>query len=294
MDVFVTGGTGGIGSAVVKQLVDGGCQAIGLSRSSQSSEKLHSLGASAYPGDLAKPETWTERAAACDAVIHMGATFAADMGRVDRLAMLELKKAARHRQKPLKVIYTGGIWLFPETTGGKAITEKTPFIPLPAFRFMTETIKTLSAGTDLAVSVVHPALVCGPDFGPVYELTAALKDNGQFRTRAGGATHWPLVEVNDLARLYARVLEHSRFRMSVIGSGVAGISLDHLASHISARHGQPLEILTQSPPSGLSPDQDWAAGFALSQIADNTHAKASLGWTPEYPTVEDLVITLSR
>lgn len=294
MDVFVTGGTGGIGSAVIKQLVEDGCQIIGLSRSDQSSEKLRRLGASAYPGDLRDPSTWIERATACDAVIHLGATFSPDMGKVDRIAMLEMKKAARHRKQPLKVVYTGGIWLYPPCKAGGMLSEKTPFSPLPAFRFMTETIKTLSTGTDLALSVVHPALVCGPDFGPVAEMTAALKESGRFETRASEHTSWPLVEVSDLARLYALVLRQTRFRMSVIGSGISGVSVDHLASHISARHGRPLEIVTQQAPDGVDPYQDWAAGYALSQSADNTHAKRLLSWSPEHSAVEDLVISLSR
>ena len=294
MDVFVTGGTGGIGSAVIKKLVEDGCQIIGLSRSDQSSEKLRRLGASAYPGNLRDPSTWVERATACDAVVHLGATFSPDMGKVDRIAMLEMKKAARHRKQPLKVIYTGGIWLYPPCKAGDMLSEKTPFSPLPAFRFMSESIKTLSTGTDLALSVIHPALVCGPDFGPIAEMTAALKASGRFETRASTDTSWPLVEVSDLARLYALVLRQTRFRMSVIGSGIGGVSVDHLASHISARHGKPLEIITQPSPEGIDPDQDWAAGYALSQSADNTHAKRLLSWSPEHSAVEDLVISLSR
>jgi nucleoside-diphosphate-sugar epimerase len=294
MDVFVTGGTGGIGSAVVNQLADEGHQVIGLARSDASSKKLRDLGASAYPGDLRKPETWVERAAACEAVIHSGATFSDDMGKVDRIAMLELKKAARHRKQPLKIVYTGGIWLFPQTGSGGSLTEKTPFAPLPAFRFMTETIKTLSAGTDIALSVVHPALVCGPGFGPIAEMTAALKDSGVFKTRAFENTLWPLVEVTDLARLYSLVLKQTRFRMSVIGGGIAGISVDHLAAHISARHGKPLEIVTQEAPENPNLDLDWAGGYALSQSVDCTHAQRVLSWTPEHSTVEDLVVALSR
>ncbi|WP_420414795.1 SDR family oxidoreductase [Roseibium sp.] len=295
MDVFVTGGTGGIGSAVVRHLIEDGCQVIGLARSGSSSEKLRALGASAYPGDLRQPETWVDRAATCDAVIHTGATFSDDMGKVDRIAMLDLKKAARHRKQPLKIIYTGGIWLFPQTSdSGDLLSEKTPFAPLPAFRFMTETIKTLSAGTDVSLSVIHPALVCGPDFGPIAEMTAALKSGGKFETRANGQTLWPLVEVTDLARLYGLVLKQNRFRMSVIGSGISEISVDHLAAHISARHGKPLDIIPQQAPDGQNPDLDWAAGYALSQSVNNTHARRILGWTPEHATIEDLVVTLSK
>ncbi|MBO6507781.1 MAG: NAD-dependent epimerase/dehydratase family protein, partial [Roseibium sp.] len=91
MDVFVTGGTGDIGSAIVRNLVQDGASVIGLSRSERASDKLRAQGASAYPGDLCQPDSWVERAASCDAVIHAGATFSDDMGRVDRQSMLALK-----------------------------------------------------------------------------------------------------------------------------------------------------------------------------------------------------------
>ncbi|WFE87291.1 SDR family oxidoreductase [Roseibium porphyridii] len=294
MEVFLTGGTGSIGSAVLKRLLDENARIVGLARSDASAEKLRALGANAYPGDLRSPESWVSRAAACDAVVHSGATFSADMGRVDRQSMLALKKAAQHRQQPLKVIYTGGVWLFPQTTSRNVITEKTPFSPLPAFRYMTETIRTLSHGTDMNLAVVHPALVCSRNFGPIAEMTDALKKGQPFKTRATRDTLWPLVEVNDLADFYARVLQQSRFRMSLIASCIAGISVGHLASHISARHGAPLEIDTTQAPEETDPETDWSAGYALSQKVDVSHARRTTGWQPEHSTIEDLVVTLSK
>lgn len=294
MDVFVTGGTGTIGSSIIKQLVFNGLDAIALARSDSSSEALRAAGASAYPGDLRQPETWVERAASCDAVIHTGATFSDDMGRVDRQSMLALKNAARHKKQPLKVIYTGGIWLYPPSEHHVAITEKTPFAALPAFRFMTETVRTLSHGTDLNLVVIHPALVCSRTTGPIAEMTNALRSGVPFETRATPETCWPLVESHDLAGLYVQALKQSRFRMSMIACGIPGISVGNLASHISARHGLPLEIETRQAAPDADPDKDWAAGYALSQYVDSAHARRTTGWAPEYSTVEDFVVGLSK
>jgi nucleoside-diphosphate-sugar epimerase len=294
MDVFVTGGTGEIGSAIVKRLVEDGARVIGLARSDASSSRLRAFGASAYPGDLRSPESWVGRAASCEAVIHAGATFAEDMGKVDRQSMLALKKAARHKKQPLKVIYTGGIWLYPAAGLARPLTEKTQFAPLPAFRFMAETIRTLSNGTDLNLTVIHPALACSRTSGPIAGMTAALKEGRPFETRATADTVWPLVETNDLAVLYALALKHSRFRMSLIASCIPGIAVGHLASHISARHGLPLDIRTLPLPENLEPEHDWAAGFALSQSVDVVHAQRATGWQPEHSTIEDLVVSLSR
>ncbi|MES0881724.1 SDR family oxidoreductase [Roseibium sp. SCP14] len=294
MDVFVTGGTGCIGSAVVKKLVREDLRVIGLARSDAATEKLRALGASAYPGDLRSPDSWVSRAASCDAVIHTGATFTEDMGRVDRQSMLALKQAAKHRKQPLQIVYTGGIWLYPASQDDKVITEKTPFAPLPAFRFMSETIRTLSHGTDLNLTVVHPALVCSQSAGPIADMTRALKAGEPFETRATASTIWPLIEVGDLATLYLLAIRNARFRMSLIAGSIPGISVGHLASHISARHGRPLELASAPAPQESAVDQDWAAGYALSQRIDVSHAQRATGWRPELSTIEDLVVTLSR
>lgn len=294
MDVFVTGGTGTIGAAVVKNLISKGSRVIGLARSEASADRLRALGASAFPGDLQTPESWIERAASCDAVVHTGATFTGDMGRIDRLSMLSLKQAARHRKQPLKLVYTGGIWLFPATAGTQVITEKTPFSPIPAFRFMAETIRTLSHGTDLNLVVIHPALVCSLTEGPIARMTEALRGKKPFRTSASPETMWPLVEANDLASLYVLALQQARFRMTLLASSIPGISVGHLAAHISARHGLPLEIETTE--AGTSPEiqTGFDAGYALSQQVDIAHTKRTVGWEPEFATIEDLVVTLSR
>lgn len=294
MDVFVTGGTGLIGAAVVKEMLSKGVRVIALARSETAADKLRALGASAFPGDLNTPDSWVERAASCDAVVHAGATFTRDMGRIDRISMLSLKQAAKHRKQPLKLVYTGGVWLFPSLGNSETITEKTPFDPLPAFRFMAETIRTLSHGTDLNLVVIHPAMVCSRDGGPIADMTNALKAGAPFRTRANGETIWPLVEVNDLAALYGLALLKARFRMTLMASSVAGISVRHLASHISARHGLPLEIETVSTAKDVSPEEDWSAGYALSQRVDTSRARQAMGWQPDLSTIEDMVVSLSR
>ncbi|MCV0426430.1 MAG: NAD-dependent epimerase/dehydratase family protein [Roseibium sp.] len=294
MDVFVTGGTGSIGAAVVKKLLQEDGRVIGLARSDTASEKLRALGASAFPGDLRNPDSWVERAASCDAVVHMGATFSEDMGRIDRRSMLGLKQAAKHRKQPLKVVYTGGIWLYPSSRNGQLITEKTPFAPLPAFRFMAETIRTLSHGTDMNLTVVHPALVCSREIGPIAAMTKALQSEQPFETRATPDTVWPLVETNDLASLYLLALKQARFRLTLIASSIPGISVGHLASHISARHGKLLDVVSVAAPSDTNPDTDWSAGYTLSQTVDTSHAQRVTGWRPELSAIEDLVVTLSR
>ena len=59
MRVFVTGATGFIGTAVVKELISAGNQVIGLCRSDDKAPALAVTGAEVYRGSIADPDTRT-------------------------------------------------------------------------------------------------------------------------------------------------------------------------------------------------------------------------------------------
>ena len=71
MRVFVTGATGFIGSALVKELIAAGHHVIGVSRSDEKSRALAAAGAEVYRGSIDDPDGLKEGAARSDGVAHL-------------------------------------------------------------------------------------------------------------------------------------------------------------------------------------------------------------------------------
>lgn len=120
MKVFITGGTGFVGSAVVQELVANGFEVVGLARSETSAQKLISWGAQPVRGSLTSLSTLATAAAQADAIIHLG--FNNDFrhffqaGAMDRRAIETMGRAISGTNKPLVVTYgTTGIRKHVET-----------------------------------------------------------------------------------------------------------------------------------------------------------------------------------
>jgi len=143
--VLVLGGTGSIGSAVVRTLVHREHEVIGLCRSSNSCRSLRKIGATPIEGDIRNPSQWIDVCDVVDGVVHAAAVWGSEMGDVDR----QLVNAVLHRLQSgdanRAFLYTGGCWLYGET-GDTVATETSAFDPLHSFAWSIPTIdKVLAA-----------------------------------------------------------------------------------------------------------------------------------------------------
>src|SRR5207248_28717 len=72
MRVFVTGASGFIGSAVVRELLGSGHHVVGLARSDESAATIENLGAEVHRGNLTDLDAVRNAASASDGVLHLG------------------------------------------------------------------------------------------------------------------------------------------------------------------------------------------------------------------------------
>jgi nucleoside-diphosphate-sugar epimerase len=290
--VFILGGTGSIGSPIVRALIERGHEVWALARSDASASKLREGGATAMAGDIAAPERWTPRLPLIDAVIHAACGFGNEMAAIDARLLDALLPALAAQPKRPRFIYTGGGWLF-GATGDEVATEATPFRPVPAFAWMVPQLTRILGSRDVDGIVIHPAMVYTPDGGVFSRFARDAVDRDAVRVVGSEQVRWPLVHGADLASLYALALEHAPVRSSYIGAGIDGLAVGRIARAFARRfrtsHQEPQII---SPDAIAAELGEWARGYALDQRLSGAKARRDLGWAPRHLDPESEIARL--
>jgi nucleoside-diphosphate-sugar epimerase len=278
--ILVLGGTGSIGSAVVRQLIARGHAVLGLARSDASAAKLAGFGATPFRGDIASPEAWTGRLPQIDAVIHAACDFDSDMGAIDRHLLDHLLLALGAQANKPRFITTGGCWLF-GASGDAIATEATALDPLPAFAWMVPQLERVLASAEVDGIVIHPAMVCTADGGVFDRFARDAVERTAVRVVGGENVRWPLVHADDLANLYALALERAPARSTYIGAANDGVAVGNIARAFARRFrtsNQEPQII--SADAAAAEWGEWARGYARDQRLSGAKAQRELGWRP--------------
>src|SRR3954467_11729538 len=119
MQVFLTGATGYIGSAVLDAMIKGGHRVTALVRDPEKAERLSAKGATPIIGELGLPKTYVNAVKAADAVVHTALESSARGVAKDRAALETMlgaqSEASRADGKSRVFIYTSGVWVLGRT-----------------------------------------------------------------------------------------------------------------------------------------------------------------------------------
>jgi len=209
MKILLTGATGYLGSAIARELTAAGHNVTGLARSATSARKLQAARVVPHSGSLADAGSLAAGARSADAVIHTALDDAAKAPHhVDIEAASSFLRALAGTGKAF--VYTSGLTVLGDT-GGVMADEDTPPNPIPfsAWRPVLEKTVLAAAGCQVRSIVIRPGWVYGHGGGAVRLLVEGARQDGIASPVGNGRNHWPVVHIDDIARLYVLAVEQA-------------------------------------------------------------------------------------
>lgn len=269
MKIFVTGATGFIGSAIVRELISAGHQVLGLTRSDAGAKSLIAAGAQVHLGTLEDLESLRSGAAASDGVIHaafihglshasvatrfrillgglrhgLPASFMAAVIETDKRAIAALGSALAGSGRSLVVTsVTLGL------TPGHLATEEDLHDPgrRPSRGPSEEAaLAMISRGVCASVVRLPPSVHGEGDHGFVPQLIRIARKKGESAYVGNGLNRWPAVHRLDAARLFRLAIEKGSAGAIYHGVADEGVQFGEIADVI----GGHLKVPVVSRPS---------------------------------------------
>ncbi|HBE81073.1 MAG TPA: 3-beta hydroxysteroid dehydrogenase [Firmicutes bacterium] len=283
MRIFVTGATGGIGSAVVRELIEAGHQVVGLARSDNSAAALTAAGAEVHRGSLDDLDSLHSGATAADGVIHLAfnndfidyaSAVAADLRAVEAMGAALVGSG-----KPF-VITSGTLMVMP----GRMATEEDPGLAgLPRVEAENAALELAKCGVRSAVVRLAPCVHDADRQGFASLLIGLARDKGVSAYIGDGSNRWPAVHRLDAAHLFRLAVESAPAGSRLHGVGEEGIRFRDIAAAIGSHLNLAVVSISRE-------EADKHFGwFAQVVSTDNPTSSAltqeRLGWRPDGPTL---------
>lgn len=281
MRIFVTGATGFVGSAVVKELLGVGHRVTGLARSDKSASLIAAAGAQVHRGTLEDVDSLRSGAAAADAVIHTG--FIHDFARlqevcdVDKQAIAALGSALVGSERPL--IVTSGMAFI---TPGRPVTEEDPQPPHSKFPRRSEQAAAALAVEGVRVSIVRlPPSVHGEgDHGFLPILINIAREKGVSAYVGDGLNRWCAVHRRDAGSLFRLAVENATPGARFHGAAEEEVPFRDIAEVIGRRLNLPV---VRKSPEEAAEHFGWFSVFAGTDCpATSERTRHQLAWEPKH------------
>jgi nucleoside-diphosphate-sugar epimerase len=283
MRVFVTGATGFIGSAIVRELIADGHEVLGLARSDAAGKSLAAAGAKVHLGTLDDLHSLRSGAQASDAVIHTA--FIHDFSKykanceTDRRAIEALGSALAGSDRPL-IVTSGTALLAAGRVGVEENASAAPSVSSP--RAASEEAARSAAARGVRVSVVRlpPSVHGDGDHGFIPLLIGIAREKGVSAYVGDGLNRWPAVHRLDATHLYRLVLENDS---ATTFHAVAdeGVPFREIANVIGRRLNVP--VVSKSPDEA-GEHFGWFAHFAaIDNPTSSERTRELLSWQAKQP-----------
>jgi nucleoside-diphosphate-sugar epimerase len=284
MRVFVTGATGFIGSAVVKELIGAGHQALGLCRSEEKAGALAAAGAEVYRGSLEDLDSLKDAAARSDGVIHLA--FNHDFSKFgancedDRSVIKALGSVLAGSDRPL--IVTSGTPIANTVPGEPAKEDNATVGSNVHPRAASEEAAASLAAAGVNVSVVRLPQVHDPvTQGLITPAIGMYREKGVCAYVGDGLNRWPAAYVLDVAQLYRLAIEKAEPDAKYHAVAEEGVPMRDIAQAIGRRLKLPVKSIS---PEEAQAFFGWLAMFAGRDMpACSKQTRTKLGWEPTGP-----------
>lgn len=282
MRVFVTGSTGFIGTALVKELMGAGHQVLGLTRSDEGAERLMAAGVEPLRGNTEDLDSLREGAAKTDGVIHLA--FNHDFSQFqkncedDRKAIATIGEVLQGSNRPF--VITSGTAIA-ANGDGKPSTEDGPTASWNPRSLSEATVKEWTA-RGVNTSVVRlPQVHDTRKQGLVPYLLAVAREKGVCAYVGDGSNRWPAAHLSDVARLYLLAFERAERGAIYHAVDEEGVTVKAIAE----AHGRGLKL----PVVSIRPEEaeahfGWLGRFAGHDMpASSALTRQKLNWKPTGP-----------